>query len=44
MAAPVLVLPKRLVEVPPAAPNPKLLLVEDGTGWLKVLDPKRPPG
>lgn len=44
VAAPVLVLPNRLVEVPLAAPNPKPLLAEDVTGWLKVLDPKRPPG
>ena len=44
VAAPVLVLPNRLVVVPPAAPNPKPLVAEDVTGWLKVLDPNRPPG
>jgi len=43
VAAAVLVLPNRLVEVPLAAPNPKPLLVADVTGWLKVADPKRPP-
>lgn len=41
---PVLVLPKRLVVVPPGVPNPNPVLVEDVTGWLKVLEPKRPPG
>lgn len=41
---PVLVLPNRLVVVPLAAPKPKPLLVDDVTGWLKVLEPNRPPG
>lgn len=40
---PVPVLPNRLVDVPPAAPNPKPVLVEDVAGWLNVLDPNRPP-
>lgn len=40
---PVPVFPKRLVEVPLAAPKPKPALVEDVAGWLKVLDPNRPP-
>lgn len=40
---PVPVLPNRLVEVPVAAPKPKPVLVEEVAGWLKVLDPNRPP-
>lgn len=40
---PVPVLPNRLVDVPPDAPNPKPVLVEDVAGWLNVLDPNRPP-
>lgn len=36
--------PNRLAEVPLAAPNPKPVLVEEVAGWLKVLDPNRPPG
>lgn len=41
--APVPVLPNRLVDVPPAAPKPKPVLVEEVAGWLNVLDPKSPP-
>lgn len=39
------VLPNKLVEVPLGAPKPKPVLVEEEeAGWLKVLEPKRPPG
>ena len=41
---PVPVFPNRLVEVPVAPPKPKPVLVEEVAGWLKVLDPNRPPG
>lgn len=40
----VAVFPNRLVDVPLAAPKPKPVLVEEVAGWLKVLDPNRPPG
>lgn len=40
---PVPVLPNKPVEAPLVAPNPKPVLVEEVAGWLKVLDPNRPP-
>lgn len=41
---PVLVVPKRLFEVPVDVPKPKPVLVEEVAGWLKVVEPKSPPG
>lgn len=43
LLVPVGVLPNKLVEVPLFAPKPKPVLVEEVGGWLKVLDPNRPP-
>lgn len=40
---PVAVFPNRLVDVPLVAPKPKPVLVEEVAGWLKVLEPNRPP-
>lgn len=38
-----LVVPKRLFDVPVDVPNPKPVLVEEVAGWLKVVDPNNPP-
>lgn len=43
LLVPVAAFPNRLVEVPLVAPKPKPVLVEEVGGWLKVLDPNRPP-
>lgn len=40
---PVLVVPKRLLEVPVDVPNPKPVLVEEVAGWLNVVEPNNPP-
>lgn len=38
-----LVVPKRLLEVPVDVPNPKPVLVEEVAGWLNVVEPNNPP-
>lgn len=38
-----LVVPKRLLDVPVDVPNPKPVLVEEVAGWLNVVDPNNPP-
>lgn len=38
-----LVVPKRLFDVPVDVPNPKPVLVEEVAGWLNVVDPNNPP-
>lgn len=40
---PVLVVPKRLFDVPVDVPKPKPVLVEEVAGWLKVVEPNSPP-